>query len=358
MKRAASSIILCSLLLFCACGSVVEDHGGDHDGTLLVNLDVSVALSDVSDALTRTGTAGYADAANENEKMHTLRIVIVRPDGTVEANRLIDLGAAASLRHEMERFKVFGNERKRIYLFVNEGTTAIDKISNSERELVEFDWNSIEVGRDFPVNAIEELRIRLEDDTEQIEGPLPMSEKHEYFVDEEPEQSCSLFVTRAAVKFTFRIINKSSRSISFDGLTMDKMAREEWYMPRAEYGEPDETGRREITEYEVPAGVGYYVYGKNTPVPDGVTVDAGHETVLNPIYLLEGKYADDADSRNYSMEISVDDITRKHYFPMLTTLPRNTHVVVNITYDEDAKVTCDVDVIPYSEVILDPGFGL
>lgn len=356
MKRLASSIILCSLLLFCACKSDVEDYDGDKDGTLLVNLDISVALPDVSNALTRaTEDTG---AANDAEKMHTLRVVIVRPDWTVEANRLIDLKAAATLQHQVaEPFPVAGNERKLIYLFVNEGTTAIDKETNISRKLLDFNLNKIEAGDYFPINAIEELKIRLEDDMEQIEGPLPMSEKHEYFVNEESQQSCSLFVTRAAVKFTFRIINNSNNSITLDGLTIDKMAREEWYMPRAKYGEPNGIGQREITAYEVPAGVGYYTYDKKT-FAEVVTVDANGEKVLDPIYLLEGKYTDNEDTRNYSMEIGVNNITRKHYFPELKTLPRNTHVVVNITCDANATVKCEVNVIPYSEVILDPGFGL
>ena len=135
------------------------------------------------------------------------------------------------------------------------------------------------------------------------------------------------------------------------------MAREEWYMPRAKYGEPNGIGQREITAYEVPAGVGYYTYDKKT-FAEVVTVDANGEKVLDPIYLLEGKYTDNEDTRNYSMEIGVNNITRKHYFPELKTLPRNTHVVVNITCDANATVKCEVNVIPYSEVILDPGFGL
>ena len=61
MKRLASSIILCSLLLFCACECAIENGDGSNEKILLVNLDISVALSDVSDALTRT--AKYADAA-------------------------------------------------------------------------------------------------------------------------------------------------------------------------------------------------------------------------------------------------------------------------------------------------------
>lgn len=357
MKRLASSIILCSLLLFCTCESAVEDYDKGNDGTLLVNLDISVALSDVSTALTRA--TKDTDAANENEKMHTLRVVIVRPDWTVEANRLIDLKAAATLQHQVaEPFPVVGNERKLIYLFVNEGTTVINKVNNISRKLLDFDLNKIEVGYYFPLNAIEGLKIKLEDNTEQIEGPLPMSERHEYFVNEEPQQSCSLFVTRAAVKFTFHIFNKIGNSIILNGLTIDKMAQEEWCIPRAKYGNPNETGQREIIEYEVPAGVGYYTYGEET-FDKAITVNAGGERVLAPIYLLEGKYTDpDSEGRNYSMKISINSIQKKLYFPELNTLPRNTHVVVNITFNKDATVSYEVDVIPYSEVPLKPDFGL
>lgn len=358
MKRLASSIALCSLLLFCACGSAVDDFDRNDDRTLLVNLDISVALSDVAETPTRA--AEGAAAANDNEKMHTLRVIIVRPNWTVEANRLIDLSSDATTHHrETDPFPVVGNERKLVYLFVNEGTQAIDKITNLPRNLLEFDLNRIEIGGLFPATAVEGLKIRLEDDTEQIEGPLPMSERHEYFVTEDEEQSHTFFVTRAAVKFSFRIINDSSKSITIDRLTIDKMAREEWYMPRAKYGEPDaETGQREIIEYEVPAGMGYYTYGEKQTFAGAVRINAGGETVLDPIYLLEGKYTDEKDARNYSMKISVNNYERKHYFPQLETLPRNTHVLVTITCDADAAVGCTVDVIPYSEVPLDPSFGL
>lgn len=55
MKRFASSIIWCLLILLCACESTNDNYHYDSDGqhTLLVNLDISVALADVSDVLTR-----------------------------------------------------------------------------------------------------------------------------------------------------------------------------------------------------------------------------------------------------------------------------------------------------------------
>ena len=81
-----------------------------------VYLNIAIALSDVS----RTGTR-VDDAAplNDNERMQTLRIVVVRPDGTVEENRFIALYEAVE-RYGTETFEVVGSETKRIYLFVNE----------------------------------------------------------------------------------------------------------------------------------------------------------------------------------------------------------------------------------------------
>lgn len=352
MKRSFSSVILSSLLLLCACGSAIEDNGRDDGGTLLVNLDISVSMSDIAGAPTRAGD--YEEAADDNEKMNSLRVVIVRPDWTVEANRLINLASAGTDYRIAEPFRVTGNEKKWIYLFVNESTMVYSGPDNTGRRLVEYDLGTIQVGSYFPASAIEGLQIRLEENTEQIKGPLPMSERHEYFVSRAPEQSCSLFVTRAAVKFSFHIINKNSSDIILNKLTMNRMANIEWFMPRAEYS-LDESGRRRIKDYEVPANTGYYTY-ENVP---GVTVPGKGEKVLDPVYLLEGKYTDEnSGGRNYSIAITLDNVEHEHYFPNLQTLPRNTHVVVNITYDEKAETSCTVDVIPYSEVILEPGFGL
>lgn len=349
MKRFASSILLCSLLTLGACESIFDGESPCGDEAMLVNLDVRVSLADVSDAKTRSDGS---EAVGDNEKMSSLRIVIVRPDWTVEANRLVDL-QAATLRHEMERFKVFGDEEKLIYLFVNEDAVAPGSDLNLPRKLVDYDFGEIQVGDRFPVNDIEGLRIRLDSDTERIEGPLPMSESHRHFVTREAEQSCELFVTRAAVKFTFHFINDSGTAVTVDRLAINKMAREEWYMPRAKYAAAGEgTVNMEITDYEVPAGVGYYVFDYG--LPSAWTVEAKGDKYLDPIYLLEGKYSED----RYSLDISLDKVSKNFYFNNLETLPRNTHVVVNVTFDMDSKISCEVDVIPYGSVPLDPGFGL
>lgn len=354
MKNLTSSVLIWAFLLLCVCGCSSNDPSEPDDGTLLVNLGISVSLADISQSSTRSGE-DYSAAENDNEKMKTLRIVIVRPfSWIVEANEFVTLETAA-LEKEVRKFKVKANEKKQIYLFVNENAT-VDGTAGS-RKLVEYDFNKILPGSVFPLDDIYKLKIRLDNDNDaqQMCGPLPMCEYHEYMVTREPEQSCSLFVTRGAVKFTFNIINKGSSNITLDELMIDKMAREEWYMPRAEYAEGDIDGDKKVLNYHVPEDVEYYTYPVVASPDAAVGVEAGTTKKLSPVYLLEGKYAEG--DRKYTLDISIGGIERVFDFPNLEDLPRNTHVVVNITYDE-TTLNCVADVRPYTSVVLNPDFGL
>ncbi len=283
-----------------------------------------------------------------------LRIIVVRPDGTVEANRLVSLAVAAD--HREERFKVLGNEMKKVYLFANEGTT-LAAPGETRRKVVDYDLSSISEGSTFPAAEISALTIRLDHDCEQLTGPLPMSECHDISVGN-ADSSHRLFITRAAVKFSFRITNNSGRPINLTGLTISRMARAEYLMSRdAVYRETEIDGVpcREIVSYSIPAGAGDYDYGKDSLLT--VSLPVGVTTTLDPIYLLEGKYEDDADPRNYSMAIYYDGMSLGEYFPALATLPSNTHVIVNITIGHTGAVWL-ADVLPYIPVPLVPVFGL
>lgn len=337
--------------LFAGCGGSDDEITSAGD-PVLVDLSISVSLADVS----LPGTRAAADAlpAGNNEKMHTLRIIVVRPDGTVEANRLVNLAVAAD--HREERFKVLGNEMKKVYLFANEETT-LAAPGETRRKVVNYDLASISEGSIFPADEISALTIRLNHDCEQLTGPLPMSECHDISVGN-TDSSHRLFITRAAVKFTFRITNNSGRPINLTGLTISRMARAEYLMPRdAVYHETEIDGVpcREIVSYSIPAAEGDYNYGKDSLLTVGLPV--GVTTTLDPIYLLEGKYEDSNDPRNYSMAIYYDGISLGEYFPALATLPRNTHVIVNITIGLTGVVWL-ADVLPYISIPLDPVFGL
>ena len=143
-------VLWLSTFLFAGCGESTDDYAF-VDRPVWVNLAISVSMTDVSLPVVKTvadasstvagnvadspmpGTRAAEDAlpAGNNEKINTLRIVIVRPDGIVEYNRFISLSSAVDSYGD-EKFEVLGNEKKRIYLFVNEGTeikTAEDRKS-------------------------------------------------------------------------------------------------------------------------------------------------------------------------------------------------------------------------------------
>ncbi len=331
-------------LLFASAGC--SDTVGDVvPESVMVNLQINVAASDIASPRTR---AGYEEAQSDDERMRTLRIVVVRSDGTIEHNRFLRLTSAVE-RYGDETFRVYGREKKRIYLFANELTSRVG-VDGVSHPLIDFDLGSLAVGTEFPAERVEGLTLSLQSASEQIVGALPMSECHTVEVPDS-DCSCDLTITRAAVKFSFLITNRSGREVSLTGLSIDKMSRAEYLLPHNV--ERDENG--DIVDYDVPAaGVnnGYYTFSLGGGLP--VKLARNVQKRLAPIYLLEGRYVDTSgDKRNYSMKI----LECGDYFADLSTLPRNTHVVVRIGIS-DTDVEWKVDLLPYGEVKLDPSFGL
>ena len=131
--------------------------------------------------------------------MRTLRIIVVRPNGKVEHNRFLDLKAAVEL-YQDENFRVTANETKRIYLIANEGLTTVKNGLSEDAvspRLPDFDFNAITEGSLFPAEDVAALSIGLTGGSEELDGPLPMSECHRVWVPAE-NSSCNLFITRAA----------------------------------------------------------------------------------------------------------------------------------------------------------------
>lgn len=360
MRKSVHIVILClTLLLNARCSRTADEEGIAPDSSILVNLDINVALSDIASA-TRAVTEEDKAAANDREKMSTLRIIIVRKStGEVEANRFIELDP--TMEHGIERFKVVANDTKLVYLFVNE-LSRIDDAGGTKRKLVDYDLAKIFPRQKFPTEDLEALTIQLNGNTQQLAGcDLPMSDCHEIEVgggDKKGEdgimiQEEKLFVTRAAVKFSFRITNNTLRPITLDDIELDKMARAEYYLPNNAV----RNDKNEIIDYEVPNNE-YYTFKRHC----GTELPVGKEVQLdNLIYLLEGKYTDPANNeKNYSIALNTTVYGKykqfKDDFPNLNNLPRNTHVVVNITIADD--IAWIVDVVPYGSITLEPEFGI
>lgn len=358
------------------CGCSIYSKEGDipvAENTSKVKLGVSVALTDGAAFLGMQSRGSLAEAVNAGEKMQTLRIIIVRPDGTVEHNRYYDFHQVPTTYFATAQFEVVGGETKKVYLFANENTKF-----DSGRKVADYDFAAIKVGEQFPTNDItgkdietdETSLIEVNDALTQMALPLFMSECHSVDVPEKKDENVELIIVRAAVKFTFRIINKSNEPLALNQLTISKLARREYLLPNevvyaTEPSEEDGTTITYIKSYNVPMIGNNEHYNFKATFADKTvpakSATGNGEVVLDPIYLLESNYNDDPSTtgRNYKISLTVGDETYENgYFNNLTALPRNTHVVVDVTLnDKLTGLVCEVRVYPYGEYWLYPEFG-
>ncbi|MGN0230825.1 MAG: hypothetical protein ACI4A8_01305 [Muribaculaceae bacterium] len=351
-----------SVLLLTSCQS-----GSDADEPRPeARFKLSVALADMSrNGITRSVDDFYdasGAAITDNEKMQTLRIVIVRADGTVEHNRYLDFHSRPAIWYGEEEFKVERGEDKEVYLFVNENNSTYYESTGLTVALS--DNNFIREGATFPTDRVKNLTVKTTSNTDVLSGPLPMCEHHTIKA-EALGRDTTLFVTRAATKFTYVIKNELDKTINWSALSLDKVARKEYYLPNnTTYTfTKDASGeiiKGEVENYEVATiqNNEHYTFTRSF---DAISVAKGEEKALESFYLLESKY-DDPDttdpSLNYKTSITLDGIDfDSRYLTNLSQLPRNSHVVVYITVKNDYQISCTVDVRPYGEIILEPGFG-
>lgn len=316
-------------------------------------------------------TIGFQLPATEYEKIHTLRVIIVRPDGAVEENRLLTYNAdGLPLLQGDLTFVVKGGEKKKIYLFANE-------------ESVDYNFTAIAAEKPFPAEEVENITLSagldgyLIDNSGGSKAYIPMSEVFDVNI-KIPEstadlhQSASLFVTRAAVKFSFEVKGvpdlPSGSSLYVNAVSISGMSDREYLLPRntvykpTKYEPSDYTyDGRFITQYEVPSDTVLKPYTFRMPNATLLPVKAGQSAAYTPfIYLPESN-----DTASYKVTVDFQGGTQSHpdfmgvaTLPNLPILPRNTHVKVVITVTKPNTVNMDVTVLPYLSVKLDPVFGL
>lgn len=378
-------LIIISAIVVAGC-NIWSDY--DPDG-ILSELTISVTVSDTPGTplshsnLTRAeiNPSDYLDAAHDGEMIQTLRIMILRPQTIngadtvwkVEHNRYMDLYEATSKAY-MEvggiNFKVYGPEMKKVYLFVNENAVKPSPSGSGTVKLVNYDFSSLAPGDVFPQEKINGLTISLNESNEEVpSAALPMSECHTFKMPASDFRK-DLFVTRAATKFTYIFDNRSNTDLELSSLTISKSSRKEYYIPRFNYTGDPLSGNYTFDNYEVPNidNNDYYVFKKS--FGESVTLPASTVKRLEQsIYLLEGKYTDpdgktdsEGNLLNYSMSVNIGGTSEfSDYFPDVKQLPRNTHVVVVITFkDYGTEVNADwsVSVYPYGEYWLYPDFGI
>ena len=354
------------ILVLAVCMSIIGCQENEVAPAPMADLRIYVNAVGRTDAraLTDAEEEYYKDALASCEEMHRLRFVVVRPDGTVEHNRLLNLYNPAE-RYGYESFEVVGGEKKTVYLFVNESTNDGSygpfEVKADNATTTKYDLNQIEVGKSFPTDDIKALVIKLADGESEwpSSNPLPMNGIGEVDVPKTGFVQKTMYVTRAAVKFTYRFTNKTSQDYTLRGLTIDKVTDKEYYMPNNPTPAlKDVTKDNPITDLMIHPEAVYKTYSKeySFSIPSGCT-----KKVLPSIYQLEGKYnaAVTNETQRYKTSITLDGGvgTLEAFLKGLPNLVRNTHAVVDITINE-SNITWEVDVIPYSSVELRPSFGL
>lgn len=396
-------LLLYGLLGLVSCTSESLEFPREEEDDYNIFLTFQAAVAGVS---TRAGEAQVAD-----DRVKTLRIVIVsreKVDGAtwkVEHNEQVSL--VTPLPHEYT-FKVAPNSLKRIYLIANEGRLADTngtRLDFSDEQFIPNAANKAAVddyvfdvsvsGYSYTPSALPMTGLY------EIEVPALEEIKNDEF-----RGPGTLYLVRAATKFTFEFTNQSTqRDITVTGIDIEQVITDRMYlMPRVnknsedKYWVVEETGtdgtvqyaKKEVTDWT--DWMGQEAEDSKTgtdnewltdyEVPTTETTTAKLHTELhmsaatgtepypsvevpNVIYLPESKTVKPDDDTYQLQEYSITVHTRegeetKEYtatLPHLASLFRNTHVEVGAIFT-DHTLNWIVDVEPYWGIELKPVFGL
>lgn len=339
---------------------------------------------------TRSGLSGLPD----NEKMSSVRVVVLHADdGTVEHNRFYRLGSAAERKYIL--LKVRPDEKKKIFLFANEeSVAAVEGVAGGERTLTGFFDNYTENTPGFE-DAVNGLYFAPDYSGGK---PIPMSSVYEIDFPETGNFDGTFYVVRVATKFTMNFMNWRGEKVTVTDFTVASHADKNYLMAHVDdsernrdlFGgktwinwlkevsdassEDDDSATTEaagwLKDYRLPAQAvltNTYTHGPVTvgmPTVDlenpGNSKPGAAESV--PVFYLPESMNRKAGATNGEQEYTLTIRIEGSSEPFVCTLPnlkalfRNTHVVVDVTLYNSMEIA--VDVIPYSEVVLEPEFGL
>lgn len=400
--KAVSPLFLALLAVSCSDDDMVDmkstDAGYAWD-TDEVNFEINVyagedpgagsrSSRDSQDDPTWGGDFFYPeDLYRSTEAMHTLRVIIVRPSGEIEANEYISrLPEAGVNEFRGIRVKVVGGETKTVYLFANEASITpyshvADPRSPYYSKPLDLSAYEFHVGQIFPTSDIKAMRLNSNKPGEPVIDNTATGEKlnipmSECFVvdvkapekEEDHFQSADLFITRTLSKFTFTLASPVTpfADYAIEEIRISSLGHNVFLLPNnTEYSPakyPTSFEPRYITSYSVPteyenAPFIFKPAGDLTLTPDYVPGEV--RTYSPELYFAETKLSDGKQVYKISVKFAGDP---DYYvtdlpLPNLPSLPRNTHVKINLTLN-DTGLHPEVVLLPYTGVDLAPDFGL
>lgn len=338
------------------------------------------------------------------ELMHTLRVVVLDAAGNVEINDYSDFGNSPQLE-SFRLYSVKPAEQKTFYLFANE-----ESVPGLHAKL-----SAYTDGQAFDRTGIDATTFSVDDSK-----PLPMSSVYSFMAPEPGIYiEKDMYLVRAATKISFRFVNYRTSKITVSSIDINAIASEMYLMPHVFGADLEKTFDTEtlpwiewlkkvsdesrdnldypnITDPELTQKRGWIKYynipsaathasrelsmGENgIELPayavDGAPVEFLKPVVTDEFYMNESRYNSEAGgTQQYTMKFHLTEYehidgdsqnpvfaakgtpveSQIIKFDNLEALFRNTHVLVDV--EIRSKIT--VQVIPYSEVALNPIFGL
>lgn len=376
-------MLLAALLLTvtgCIYDKELESCTAYYDGDLSLLLNVSVLDSGGNVVASRASRADdyefeLPDLATE--KLQTLRVIIVKDKDKVIVHNRFERFSEPDNSISTLRFKVEFSTAYTIYLIGNEAGL-------SEINYEELFNTALQVGKTYESESLESLESLtldanyagapiIDNEGEKQVLPIPMSEKFKVTTIERPLQGPeenvltmekSFFLTRAASKFTFNFY-KSADYTNVNPMSVKKvkitgLGKNEYLLPNGTVYNPDKEleseniyGGRLITDFKVPDGTPLGEYEFTLPDLGDVSKfpvagnGVSDKTFSPQLYFPESLGNTGADK--FQCSISFDGET---YLPLVTLpnlpiLPRNTHVIVNVTIGNNNALLLNVKVQPW-----------
>lgn len=357
----------------CDRDSFADGTAGGGEATLILDIGVNGTTGSLTRGVVSSGDFNRAAAG---ELMRTLRVIITDGNHMVEHNLFFDsLDNLDS--YTTGKVRVSGNDRKTLFIVANEEAITLEGSVASAGEFL----SSIKSGDNLTEEEMKELVLLSDvhkpawDDDSRRLLPITGIEYIDVYANE-GEYTKTIWLHRAAVKYTFIVNNETDMPVRIDSIFLKGASDREFLFPVADgYTLVDKTANNyRPVSYHTPGGTNFREVRKEF----GVTVGAGQKDVTLPgnMYFTEGcvlrgvyQEGDKTVEDVYRIGVTVNGVrvpwrNLDWFYPEtpgdirhMTDLPRNTHVVVQLNLKKHglAVVAC---VQPFAEKKLSPFFGL
>ncbi len=341
-----------------------------------ISLVLNISTGDVASFGSRADDYSFEQAILDTEKIRSLRIIIVdTQEGSETQNKVVayhETGILSYARFNISGIRFDGlnfSNSYRIYLVANENTlpSTIKDYLKSLTEGVSYD-SYLETCLLNTHNIGSGNFLFSNESNSHFTGPIPMTEFFDITTDPRPDTTAEdiivymqrdFFITRAASKFTFNIKKSEDyvevtehstiKSIKLFGLSGSEylFPNNTTYNPSKYSPSSNDFGGREIVGFATPPTDPLY-YTFDLP-EEGIQIsDISEEGIsYSPsVYFSEskgvvGKFYCSIFFEN-GTESEIKELTNLPH-----GLPRNTHVIVNITLSNDGVMLLSVEIVPW-----------